>query len=218
MRGLHNPLPWQTWKKRCTLAGIDSPLSRLVINDIRHGCDPGFPLSAKPRSVGKNFVDPEKTISVFKDIINGLYVRFLEGPFDPNSAEGKETILSPLQTVDKPGSNKVRVIHNLSKNKKLGVSVNSFINDNARTCTYTNLSNIVKLLSSVGPNAYCSVWDMFEAYRQVKIQPQFHRFLGFQWMGKIYRYTCLPFGLASAPKKYSEFAEIVRNITIHSNP
>ena len=58
---------------------------------------------------------------------------------------------------------------------------------------------------------------MQEAYRQVRIRQEFRNFLGFSWYGRIYRYTSLPFGLSSAPKLYSEFAELQRQIIINSN-
>ena len=59
---------------------------------------------------------------------------------------------------------------------------------------------------------------MFEAYRQVKVNKEWHKYLGIYWEGKIYRYTCLPFGLASAPKIYSEFAQTINKIITNSNP
>ena len=59
---------------------------------------------------------------------------------------------------------------------------------------------------------------MFEAYRQVRVDKKWHKFLGIKWAGKIYRYTCLPFGLASAPKIYSEFAETINKIITERNP
>ena len=213
-----NPISWKTWKHKCQKAGIDDPLANIVINNIKDGCHPGIPENANPRSSYTNFVAPEKTLSVFKDIVNGLSVRFLEGPFDPQSPEGKNTVVSPLQTVDKAGSSKVRVIHNLSKFKHLNLSVNSFIPEESKSVEYTNLYNIVKLLKDVGPEGFCTVWDMFDAYRQVKINKKFHKFMGFQWYGKIYRYTCLPFGLASAPQKYTQFAHIIKLIAIKSKP
>ena len=59
---------------------------------------------------------------------------------------------------------------------------------------------------------------MFEAYRQVKINKKWHKYLGIYWNGKVYRYTCLPFGLASAPKIYSEFADTIKRIIIKRRP
>ena len=59
---------------------------------------------------------------------------------------------------------------------------------------------------------------MFEAYRQVKINPKFYKYLGFTWGERIYRYTCLPFGMASAPKIYTEFAEVIKQIALGAYP
>ena len=142
----------------------------------------------------------------------------MEGPFDPNSDDAKETTLSPLQSVPRPDGGKERIIHNLSKNKHLGLSVNSFIAEKDKYVQYSSIRDIVSLLQFIGPMGYICVWDMFEAYRQVKIEPKYRRFMGFKWYGKVYRYAALPFGLASAPKLYSEFAELIRIITIASDP
>lgn len=160
----------------------------------------------------------DKHIDVFKDIIDGLFTGYLEGPFKPNSPIANNITLSPLQSVPRPDGGKERIIHNLSKNKRCGCAVNSFINPEFTKVKYTTIRAIVKLFKFIGPNGYACVWDMLEAYRQVKIRPEFRNFLGFKWYGRIYRYAALPFGLASAPKLYSEFAELQRQIIIHCNP
>ena len=174
------------------------------------GRDPGVPKGATPLSCNKNYVAPNKHIDVCRDIIDGYYTGFLSGPFNPTSKEAKETILAPIGTVVKLFSNKDRVIHNLSHNRKSKQAVNAYINDQDKKVVYRTLRDIVQFLAYLGPNAWISIWDMPEAYRQVKIKKECHKLLGIEWYGKIYRYTCLPFGLASAPKLYSEFAETIR--------
>lgn len=155
---------------------------------------------------------------MFKDLVDGYYTGFLSGPFNPESAIGKNTYLAPIGTVVKLFSNKDRVIHNLSHNKHLKQAVNSFILEADKKVEYETIRNIIELFTKLGPNAYISVWDMFEAYRQVKIDQKWHKFLGIKWCNKIYQYTCLPFGLASAPKIYTEFASIIREIIIKRKP
>lgn len=210
-------LPWRKWYNHYNTNKVQVSHGHRTLNGIQHGVDPGIPYDADPRSVGKNFVATDKHVDVFRDIVDGLCTGYLEGPFDPDSEIGKSIILSPLQSVPRPDGGKERIIHNLSKNKHLGVSVNSFINENDKKVVYNNIRHIVELFQFIGPTGYANVWDMFEAYRQVKIHPNFRNYLGFQWYNKLYRYSALPFGLASAPKLYSEFAEILRCLTIIAN-
>ena len=188
-----------------------------VLDGLKTGRDPGIPPENTPESCDKNYVAPNKYIDVFRDIVDGYYTGFLSGPFDPKSKEAKETYLAPIGTVIKLFSNKDRVIHNLSHNKHLFKAVNAFIKDKDRV-VYNTIRNIVEYFVYLGPDGLVSTWDMFEAYRQVKIKKSCHKYLGIKWAGKIYRYTCLPFGLASAPKLYSEFAETIRQITTFRKP
>lgn len=41
--------------------------------------------------------------------------------------------------------------------------------------------------------------DLKDAYFSVPIHPQHRKFLRFRWQEKCFQFTCLPFGLASAP-------------------
>ena len=206
------------WAKYVDDLEIDTKAVDEVIDGLINGRNPGFDTTIKPNCKGENYVAPNKHIDVFKDIIDGYYTGYLSGPFEPTSKQGQETYTAPIGTVIKLFASKDRVIHNLSKNKELDLSINSFISEENKKVEYESIRDIVEYFQFLGPNAYISVWDMFEAYRQVKVNPKFHKFLGFEWYGKIYRYTCLPFGLASAPKIYSEFAEVIREIAINRNP
>ena len=96
--------------------------------------------------------------------------------------------------------------------------MNSFINAIFTAVDYTTIRTIVELFVFMGPNGWICVWDMLEAYHQVGIREEFRNFLGFSWYGRIYRYAALPFGLASAPKLYSDFAELLRQIVINTKP
>ena len=46
--------------------------------------------------------------------------------------------------------------------------------------------------------------DMKDAYLSVPIYPPHRRFLRFQWQGKIWEFKSLPFGLRSAPHKFTK--------------
>ena len=46
--------------------------------------------------------------------------------------------------------------------------------------------------------------DLKDAYFLIPIDPLHQKFLGFKWQGKSFQFTCLPFGLASAPRVFTK--------------
>ena len=158
----------------------------------------------------------DQHVSVFRDTVKGLETGFLLGPFAPTDDRVKNVTISPLQIVVKLNK-KPRVVHNLSFGKRNNTSVNSFISECDRSVSYNTFRSIVSFLSGIGSGGFLFVSDMFEAYRRVLVCPKFHKFLAFRWYNKIYKYACLPFGLASACKIYSEFSELLRKIVVSSD-
>ena len=51
------------------------------------------------------------------------------------------------------------------------------------------------------------VWK--DAYYSVPVAKADRKYLCFQWQGSLYRYTCLPNGLALAPRKFTEIAKVL---------
>ena len=49
----------------------------------------------------------------------------------------------------------------------------------------------------------CSL-DLKDAYHSVAITKEHHRYLRFLWDGRIYEFTCLPFGLCNAPRTFTK--------------
>ncbi len=46
--------------------------------------------------------------------------------------------------------------------------------------------------------------DLKDAYFTIPIAKSDHRFLHFHWNGLLWQFTCLPFGLASAPRVFTK--------------
>ena len=153
---------------------------------------------------------------IVEEILHGLEAGFILGPFSPTSPWALETIVCPLGVVDKKNG-KYRVIQDLSFGKRINRSVNWFIPPAATAVRYIKTHEIVRVIASLGKGAYLWVADMAEAYRRVLLHPAFSKYLGFSWEGKVFRYTCLPFGLSSSPAIYSRFAECLRQIVLLSN-
>ena len=210
-------LPWRRWNYAAKLAGISNKQRRQCVKGIRFGWDAAISHTAKPKSAKKNNPIPSETQDeVAKDTIHGLDAGFILGPFKQDNPWAKETITSPLGMVDKKGG-KHRVVHDLSHGKKQGTSVNYFIPKNKTYVKYVQTQQIVRMVAKLGIGAHLWVVDMAEAYRRVLLQQKYHKFLGFKWLGLTFRYICLPFGLSTSPKIYSDFAECLRQIVVRSH-
>ena len=53
-------------------------------------------------------------------------------------------------------------------------------------------------------NDFMTKIDLKDAYMHVPVHRDHQKFLQFRWKGSVYRYTCLPFGLQSAPRIFTK--------------
>ncbi|XP_068674606.1 uncharacterized protein [Montipora foliosa] len=68
----------------------------------------------------------------------------------------------------------------------------------------------VTVLMSQG--CYMASVDIKDAYYTVPVATEHQKFLKFRWRDKLYQYTCLPNGLASAPRIFTKLLKPVFNI------
>ena len=54
------------------------------------------------------------------------------------------------------------------------------------------------------PNCFMASIDLKDAYFSAPIAKEHRKFLRFTWQQKVYEFTCLPFGLASAPRVFTK--------------
>lgn len=90
-----------------------------------------------------------------------------------------------------------RVILNLSK---LNESV---------TYRHFKMETLDNALQLVRPNCYMASVDLKDAYYSVSIAEEHRNLLKFSWRGKLYRFTCLPNGLACAPRFFTKLLKPV---------
>ena len=67
----------------------------------------------------------------------------------------------------------------------------------------TTVSNMVK------PGCFMASIDLKDAYYSVPIATEHHKYLKFQWQGKLYKYVCFPNGLAFCPRKFTKLLKPV---------
>ncbi len=64
-------------------------------------------------------------------------------------------------------------------------------------------------LKLISRNCYMASLDIKDAYYCVPVHPHYRKYLRFEWDGKVYQFTCLPNGLACAPRKYTKMMKPV---------
>ena len=96
------------------------------------------------------------------------------------------SFVSNIFTRPKPDG-KVRVIIDLSELNKF-ISTNHFKMDHLETAT-----------QMLFRGAWLASIDLSDAYYTLPIHPDFQRYICFQWAGRFFHYTCLPFGISCAP-------------------
>ena len=64
-----------------------------------------------------------------------------------------------------------------------------------------SLNNILDLVT---PFCFMSVLDLTDAYLTVPINKLFFKYLKFSFKGRFFCYICLPFGISSAPRKFTK--------------
>ena len=61
------------------------------------------------------------------------------------------------------------------------------------------MEDIQTLKDIIHPRDYMVKLDLKDAYFSVPVADDNRKYLRFKWAGRVYEYTCLPFGLTSAP-------------------
>jgi hypothetical protein len=115
------------------------------------------------------------------------YIEFgaVEEVTDVNSAPHG---IQPLHVILKPNK-KPRIVIDLSRN------LNSFI-----TYRYFSYSALDDAVAASVANCWYGKLDLSNCFLSFPIHPDFIKFFYFKFRNKLYRYTCMPFGLAPAPR------------------
>ena len=66
------------------------------------------------------------------------------------------------------------------------------------------MDHLFHILSHVQQGFYMATFDLTDAYLTVPIAPAHYKFLKFTWKGQVYMYVVMPFGISSAPRKFTK--------------
>lgn len=102
---------------------------------------------------------------------------------------------------------KWRMIMDLSS--PAGRSVNDGISPVLSSLVYASVDDAVRCILRLGLNAELVKLDLKDAYRLVPVHSDDHCLLGVLWDGHVYVDRALPFGLRSAPKVFSAWADFL---------
>ncbi|KAJ8945284.1 hypothetical protein NQ317_001091 [Molorchus minor] len=130
-----------------------------------------------------------------RDILNEL-AKLIEIGAVVRSRTSKNEFISPTFLVKKPNG-KMRFILNL-KNLNKYVKKNHFKMEDTRTA-----------MSLISKGCYMATIDLRDAYFLISVHKESRKFLKFRVNQKLYSFTCLPFGLSSAPYVFSKVVKPV---------
>ena len=166
---------------------------------FRIGFDRGCPLAPTQRNHPSAVQHPE----VVHDHLQVEVARgSLVGPLAPSLAALVHT--SPIGLVPKPHSDRWRLIVDLSSPD--GASVNDGIDPDLCSLMYASVDNAVTVIQQLGQGTRLVKMDLKDAYR---VHPDDHLLLGICWDSQVFVDRSLPFGLRSAPKIFTAFADMV---------
>ena len=218
-------LPYEAWAKHSV--GADPELREWALDGIANGFnihvkdDPALERSEVanlPMTVAQKLFF---TLWTMKQFVSGA----LWGPFktDQSDVPGqlKPLRVNPQGMVKKGNHFGVaeedkdwRPINHQS-HPRSGMSVNSQVEDEWATVQYIQFREIVELMDFAGKGALIWAVDAKDAFLRVPIRKTDMRFMAFVWAGTLWFFTSLCFGLASAPRIYTLFADLTLWIITH---
>uniref|UniRef100_A0A8D9E8A0 Enzymatic polyprotein n=1 Tax=Cacopsylla melanoneura TaxID=428564 RepID=A0A8D9E8A0_9HEMI len=130
--------------------------------------------------------------------MDGEILSLLESGMIVPSRE-KSGFISPMFLVTKPDGSQ-RPVFNLK-------GLNTFL-----SLKKFRLISHLKVPSFLQRGDFLTKLDLSQAYSHVPIVPRHQRFLSFVYRDKVYQWTCLPFGLASAPQAFAQLTNWVASL------
>jgi hypothetical protein len=87
--------------------------------------------------------------------------------------------------------------------------INLKVLNNFIVYNHFKMEGLLTVKSIIQAKDWLAKIDLTDAYLTVPMHQSHHRFLQFTWKGKIYQFTCLPFGLSSAPRIFTKLLKPV---------
>ena len=141
---------------------------------------------------------------VAKHLADEIAAGRILGPLPPHLARLCQ--ISPMGLIPKPHQpGKWRLIVDLSSPR--GASVNDAIPPDYCHMQYASVLEAATIVRKLGKGTLLAKIDLLNAYRVIPVHPDDHPLLAVRWGQGTFIDTALPFGLRSAPKIFSAFAD-----------
>lgn len=208
----------KVWDEQMKLAGLDQS-NPWLYNFVLDGVTDGFSLQVEPDcrldSTHRNLpTNAMGDLKITRWLLDSLNKGWVMGPFKPDQIPRDVfphgVHVNPIGAVPKPNG-KIRPIVNCSAPRS-GNSVNSSMSEEWKTVKYTSFLDIVRLVRSVGRDGYLWSADAADAYLQLSIKRGDCKYIAVNWLGLILVFCVLIFGLSSAPRIYTHFADVIEEI------
>ena len=174
---------------------------RIIVDYLRFGWSINYQSSILPTSTFKNHPSAVQHHSQLLDYITEeLNHKAIIGPF-PCNPFTVPCIISPLQTVHKRDSSKLRIVHDLSfpehSSVNSGIPKDSYLNREFKLLL-PGTDRVLEFIRLRGPHCHLYKKDLRRAFRQIPVDPKDIPLLGFSVKNQLFFHTRLPFGLRSA--------------------
>lgn len=176
-------------------------VDKVVVDFLAFGWPINYSSLSSPQSSDTNHGSAlQYPDHVYHYIKTELSFGALAGPFKHNPLHVDLT-RSPLQTVPKRGSDKRRVIMDLSfppgRSVNAGISSVEYLDVPFRL-RLPGIDRLCDFVRAKGPGCLIFKTDLQRAYRQLPVDPKDYRYLGFQFDNNFYFDLRCPFGLRSS--------------------
>lgn len=180
-----------------------------IIESLHNGVDIGLTtshFSHRPCSNLLSAKGKENVSKILQDMVRETNMGRRAGPF--RSLPFYNLQCSPIGTVPKKRSNKLRVIHHLSYPRDdSNSSVNESIED--IECEYLLFDEVLTQIAKLGKACLLSKFDIHEAFRLIRVRVDQQYCLGMRFQEFYFYERCLPFGLKSAPGLFEKFSSAI---------
>ncbi|SPO26927.1 uncharacterized protein UTRI_10674 [Ustilago trichophora] len=190
----------------------DQHVAKNLLGAIKHGVSVGYsgPLQQHSRfesvknlpmdQAGRQHIDAE------------IQLRLEEGRLQEVDPHQRQLVCSPVGTVPKPRSTKLRTIHHLSHPRRpLPGQLPAVNNGIAPAFSHIKYASLLPLTEYIRDNVGCLLWksDLVDAFRHIVVSNGDARLLGFKFNNRYFIETSLTFGGRSSPWLFNLFAEMV---------
>ena len=156
-----------------------------VLNTIQ-GYKIPFSMDPYQKGIPESVVSKEEDVYISQEIQSLLDKgAVIPAPYHPGN------FFSTVFTVPKRGGER-RPIINLK-------CLNRFVPH-----VHFKMEGIQSLRDIIPPGDFMIKIDLKDAYFSIPIHPPHQKFLSFRWKHKTFQFTCLPFGLSSAPRTFTK--------------